>query len=216
MLFNSYGFIFVFLPIVAVAFFCIARASHRLAALWLGSASLVFYGYWNPQYVLLLLASIAFNYGMGYAIGHFRREPRHVNKGALLLAVGVGANLLLLGYFKYADFFVTTTNDLAGTEWGLLHVTLPLGISFFTFTQIAFLVDVQRGLAREYSLIHYLLFVTYFPHLIAGPVLHHKQMMPQFARPETYRLQWDQFGAGLTLFIIGLSKKVLIADSLAD
>lgn len=215
MLFNSYEFIFLYLPIVFFGFFWIARHSHRLAALWLSAASLFFYGWWNPQFVLLLLASIATNYALGYAIGHARTKLDAQRAATRLLVVAVITNLLLLGYFKYANFFIGTANQLAGTHWSLTDIVLPLGISFFTFTQIAFLVDVYRGIAREYNFIHYLLFVTYFPHLIAGPVLHHKQMMPQFGHAETYRINLENINVGLTIFIIGLAKKVLLADQFA-
>lgn len=215
MLFNSYEFIFLYLPVVFFGFFWIARTSHRLAALWLAAASLFFYGWWNPQFVLLLLASIAGNYAMGYAIGHARAEAGSAQKAKRLLIAAVSGNLLLLGYFKYANFFIVTANQLADTHWGMADIVLPLGISFFTFTQIAFLVDVHRGIAREYNFIHYLLFVTYFPHLIAGPVLHHKQMMPQFGTPATYRISIENINVGLTIFILGLFKKVVLADQFA-
>jgi alginate O-acetyltransferase complex protein AlgI len=213
MLFNSFEFLFLFLPVVFAGFFWIARSSHRLAALWLASASVFFYGFWNPKFVSLLLASIAFNYAMGYAIGHARSEgPQR----KALLVFSVAANLVLLGVFKYTNFFISTLNAIAGSAFPYSDIILPLGISFFTFTQIAFLVDVHRGLAREYSLIHYLLFVTYFPHLIAGPVLHHKQMMPQFGAASTYRINPDNVAIGVALFSIGLAKKVLLADNFSD
>lgn len=210
MLFNSYQFIFLYLPTVFFGFFWIARSSHRLAALWLVVASLLFYGWWNPKFVSLLLASIIVNYGAGYLIANARkvRQSKHLLVGAIV------ANLLLLGIFKYANFFTSIANS-AGAQLGLLDIILPLGISFFTFTQIAFLVDVHRGIAREYNFIHYLLFVTWFPHLIAGPVLHHKQMMPQFAMPATYRPNAESIAVGLTLFSIGLFKKVVLADQFA-
>ena len=210
MLFNSWEFIFLFLPVTLTGFFLIARRSHPLAALWLAAASLFFYGWWNPKFVSLLLASIAFNYGMGQAIA--RREDRR----SQLLVFAVSANLLLLGVFKYANFFMSSLNGAAGTHFGLADIVLPLGISFFTFTQIAFLVDVSRGIVREYNFVHYLLFVTYFPHLIAGPVLHHKQMMPQFSAPATYRISPENLAAGLAMFSLGLGKKVLLADTFAD
>lgn len=215
MLFNSYEFIFLYLPVVFFGFFWIAHHSHRLAALWLAAASLFFYGWWNPQFVLLLLASIAVNYALGYAIGHVRIKADTQRAATRLLIFAVSANLLLLGYFKYTNFFISSVNQLAGAHWGLADIVLPLGISFFTFTQIAFLVDVHRGIAREYNFIHYLLFVTYFPHLIAGPVLHHKQMMPQFGNAATYRVNLENINVGLTIFIIGLAKKVLLADQFA-
>lgn len=210
MLFNSYEFIFLYLPITFAGFFLIARLSFAYAALWLGVASLVFYGYWNPKFVGLLLASIIFNYLSGFAIS---RAPQS-RKGALL-TLAITLNLAVLAYYKYANFFILNANGIAGTGWSTLDIILPLGISFFTFTQIAFLVDVYRGITKEYNFIHYLLFVTYFPHLIAGPILHHKQMIPQFAEARTYRLDPVNLAIGLTIFTIGLSKKVLVADNLA-
>jgi alginate O-acetyltransferase complex protein AlgI len=215
MLFNSYPFIFLFLPITFIGFFIIARSSYRLAALWLALASLFFYGMWNPQFVLLLLLSLGFNYGMGYAIGHAQSNVQSAKNPIQLLVIAIACNLFLLGYFKYSNFFISTANQLVGAHWGLMDIVLPLGISFFTFTQIAFLVDVYRGIAREYNFIHYLLFVTYFPHLIAGPVLHHKQMMPQFGNEATYKLNADNINTGIMIFTIGLFKKVVLADQFA-
>lgn len=212
MLFNSFSFIFLFLPITYIGMFWLGKYSHRLAALWLALASLTFYSIWDARFVLLLLLSISFNYGAGYWIG--LRCGRKQAKS--LLVVAVTANLILLGYFKYTNFFIASANDFFGGHIPALGIILPLGISFFTFTQIAFLVDVYRGIAREVNFIHYLLFVTYFPHLIAGPVLHHKQMMPQFANPATYRINAEYVAIGLTIFVLGLSKKILIADNLAE
>ena len=214
MLFNSYPFLLLFLPVTAIVFFRLGAYSRQLAAVWLGASSLIFYGYWNPAYVGLLLVSIFFNYGIGYALAQEHNTDRNQRKNFILTA-GIIADLLLLGYYKYANFFLDTANQLLDTGWTLHDILLPLGISFFTFTQIAFLVDAWSGKAREYSFIHYLLFVTYFPHLIAGPVLHHKEMMPQFARPETYRFSWDNMTIGLTIFTIGLFKKSVLADGVS-
>ncbi|HRH80784.1 MAG TPA: MBOAT family protein [Thiobacillaceae bacterium] len=214
MLFNSYAFLLLYLPITAWVFFRLGTYSHRLAAAWLGGASLFFYGYWNPAYVSLLLLSIFFNYGVGYALAR-EHERGNGRRKRLILAAGVSADLALLGYYKYANFFLDTANRLMGVELPMQEILLPLGISFFTFTQIAFLVDASCGKAKEYNFIHYLLFVTYFPHLIAGPVLHHKEMMPQFARPETYRPSWDNMTIGLTIFTIGLFKKAVLADGIS-
>ena len=214
MLFNSQGFIFFYLPVVFLGFFWIAGTNHRLAALWLAAASLFFYGWWNPKFVLLLLASVSFNYGIGYAIGHAHVAGTRTPHTKRLLVFSIVANLALLGYFKYTNFFITATNEILDTGWTLFNIVLPLGISFFTFTQIAFLVDTYRGIVKEYNFVHYLLFVTYFPHLIAGPVLHHKEMMPQFALSSTYRLSYENLSVGLTIFFIGLFKKVVIADSI--
>lgn len=214
MLFNSYGFIFLFLPIVLLGFFQLARLHRVYAAAWLAISSLFFYGYWNPAYVGLLLGSIVCNYAFGMWIAKAGVQHATARKKQIL-TFAVAANLALLGYFKYANFFLSSTTGLTGTNFSLGDIILPLGISFFTFTQIAFLVDTYQGKVKEYNFIHYMLFVTYFPHLIAGPVLHHKDMMPQFAHTATYRINWDHVATGLLLFTLGLCKKVLWADSLA-
>jgi D-alanyl-lipoteichoic acid acyltransferase DltB (MBOAT superfamily) len=210
MLFNSFEFLFLYLPMVFGGYFLIARSTHRLAAAWLALASVFFYGWWNPRFVALLLASVVFNYLAARAID--RSKPTTAKR---LLIAAVTANLLLLGVFKYANFFIASVNGLGG-HLGVMDIVLPLGISFFTFTQIAFLVDVYRGQAREYNFVHYLLFVTWFPHLIAGPVLHHKQMMPQFTHPSTYRLDTTAISLGLSMLSLGLFKKVIIADKFAQ
>ncbi len=214
MLFNSYGFIFLYLPVVLTGFFVLARTSQAFAAGWLALASLFFYGYWNPAYVGLLLGSIACNYAFGLWIAKAGVRREDVRKKQLLV-VAIVANLALLAYYKYANFFIGSINSAAGTQWGLGEIILPLGISFFTFTQIAFLVDTYQGKVKEYNFIHYTLFVTYFPHLIAGPVLHHREMMPQFAHASTYRFSHENMAVGLTIFFIGLFKKVVLADGIA-
>ncbi len=214
MLFNSVAFIFVFFPVTVVGFFLLARLSHLWAAGWLAAASLFFYGWWNPAYVLLLVGSVCFNYACGMHLARRVRDGRR-NAAMPLLAFAVTANLALLGYYKYANFFLRTAAQLAGGAPSLEQIVLPLGISFFTFTQLAFLVDVYRGYAKEYNFVHYGLFVTYFPHLIAGPVLHHKEMMPQFQQAGTYRLNWEDVAVGSTIFFIGLFKKTVIADGVA-
>ncbi|MDH4152010.1 MAG: MBOAT family protein [Betaproteobacteria bacterium] len=213
MLFNSLPFIFLFLPLVIAGFFVLGRYNRLAAAAWLALASFVFYGWWSPKYVLLLAGSILFNYTAGLAIvrAGFANDARRKKH---LLIFAITANLALLGYYKYANFFLDNFNALTGTGLGLGEIILPLGISFFTFTQIAFLADAYQGKAREYNLVHYGLFVTYFPHLIAGPILHHGEMMPQFARQEIYRPDWDNLAAGTTIFLIGLFKKVMIADEI--
>ncbi|MFN9491053.1 MAG: MBOAT family O-acyltransferase [Betaproteobacteria bacterium] len=214
MLFNSHAFIFLFLPLTLLGFFALGRYSMKLAAGWLAAASLFFYGWWSPAYVALLCASILGNFFAGTAIAraHLSGDTARSRR---LLKLAIIANLLLLAYYKYANFFISNFNALGGSGLDLGEIILPLGISFFTFTQIAFLVDAHRGKAQEYNLVHYGLFVTYFPHLIAGPILHHGEMMPQFARREIYRPQQDLIAAGLTLFVLGLAKKVLIADGVS-
>ena len=213
MLFNSFIYILLFLPVVTAGFFALARISRRLAAGWLTIASLVFYGWWDPAYVALLLASISFNYLFGARLARLRASGGQ-GAGRRVLAVAICANLALLAYFKYTLFFLANLQRLSGHPGSLPDIVLPLGISFFTFTQIAFLVDAYRGEAHEYSFLHYALFVSYFPHLIAGPILHHREMMPQFARSSTYRLSWENVAVGLTMFVFGLCKKVLIADEM--
>jgi alginate O-acetyltransferase complex protein AlgI len=208
MLFNSYQFLCVFLPVTLIVFFALGRVDRVWAAGWLALASLVFYGYWSVKYIPLLLGSVIFNFVCGRALSRRARSPL----GHQLLMGSIVADLLLLGFYKYANFFLTSVNDIAGTQWPALTIVLPIGISFFTFTQIAFLVDAYRGIAREYSFTHYLLFATYFPHLIAGPILHHAEIMPQFESPAPYRFSSRSFAIGLTIFAIGLAKKVLVAD----
>jgi D-alanyl-lipoteichoic acid acyltransferase DltB (MBOAT superfamily) len=210
MLFNSFTFLFLFLPITAVGYFMLARKSHAFAGAWLAAASLVFYGWWSFAYIPLLLGSIIFNYWMGQRIG-----AAHGPLRKRWLSFAVIADLLLLAYYKYTDFFISSINAVATTDIPALHVILPIGISFFTFTQIAYLVDTYQGKVRESRFLHYLLFITYFPHLIAGPVLHHAEMMPQFGNASSYRFSSRNLAAGLTIFAIGLAKKVLIADNLA-
>jgi alginate O-acetyltransferase complex protein AlgI len=214
MLFNSYTFLLVFLPTVLVGFFVLARSSHVAAATWLMLASLVFYGWWNPAYVPLLLASIAWNYGMGARIAALRKRDR-ATAARWALGIAVAVDLAALGYFKYVNFFLDTIHAMAAIDAPLLKTVLPLGISFYTFTQIAFLVDVSRGEVREYNPVHYALFVTYFPHLIAGPILHHAEMMPQFSDRSIYRPNATNFAVGATIFAIGLFKKTVLADRIA-
>ncbi|MDB6088997.1 MAG: Peptidoglycan O-acetyltransferase [Gammaproteobacteria bacterium] len=211
MLFNSAPFVYLFLPLAFVGFFLLARVSQLWAAAWLTLASIFFYGWWNPKYVPLLIGSMLFNYLVARLLAAGGKPARH-----WLLLAGIAGNLLLLGYFKYAHFLLDTVEHISGVRIQLAEIVLPLGISFFTFTQIAFLVDTYRGLAREPRFLHYALFVTYFPHLIAGPILHHSEMMPQFARTATYRLSSRNVSVGLTIFVIGLFKKVILADNIAQ
>jgi D-alanyl-lipoteichoic acid acyltransferase DltB (MBOAT superfamily) len=211
MLFNSIPFIFVFLPVAVILFHGLARASHRAAAGFLVIASLFFYGWWDSRYVLLLVASTCGNFLFSEVIVRARTH----RKATAVLAMAITADLAVLAYYKYANFFVTNFDVLTGLDWTFRAVILPLGISFYTFTQIAFLVDVYRNEVRERDFIHYLLFVTYFPHLIAGPILHHAEMMPQFAKRATYRLSGEHAAVGLSLFILGLVKKTICADGIA-
>ncbi len=214
MLFNSYAFIFAYFPATLCLFFFLGNKSPRIASLWLTIASFIFYGWWSQKYVLLLFISIIINYVVGMKLAEAYADGR-ADKNKTILMCAVSANILLLVYYKYMNFFVLNFNKAFGCEYQFPEIILPIGISFFTFTQIAFLVDASRGLAKEYNFIHYCLFVTYFPHLIAGPILHHKEMMPQFSNPRTYRFNFDNMAIGLTIFIIGLFKKVVLADNVS-
>ena len=209
MLFNSYEFIFLFLPLTFTGFFLLGHQGKKeMATLWLVLASFFFYGYWDVRYVPLLFSSICFNYWAGRQL-----EARKDRKGWLFF--GIAVNILLLGYFKYTDFFLGTVNRIAGTDvFDLPHIILPLGISFFTFTQTAYLVDAYRGEARNRSFLTYCEFVTIFPHLIAGPIINHREMIPQFVADKTFRINYDNIALGLTIFTMGLFKKVIIADRL--
>jgi len=208
MLFSSYTFLFQFLPAVALAFAAARRHSPRAGILVLLGASLVFYGAWRPIYLLLLTASIAAN----FALGLLMEDPRRRRPVGL---AGVALNLALLCYFKYTDFILDSINVLTGAPLPLLNIVLPLGISFFTFQQIAYLVDVMRGAPVERDILSYGLFVSFFPHLIAGPLVHHAEMIPQFKRERTGRSALLA-ARGLAILAAGLFKKVVIADNLAQ
>lgn len=223
MLFNSYPFLLGFFPVTVAGFLLLSLRSRGLAAAWLVLASLFFYGYWSVAALPLLVGSICVNYWFGLRITPAASDTRVSHELAarrhwLLAALIV--DLAVLAYFKYADFFIDNLNmglrAVSAAEVRMLHVVLPIGISFFTFTQIAYLVDCYEGKVRERNLVHYALFVSYFPHLIAGPVLHHGQMMPQFRRRATYRLDTDNVLAGLFNVAIGLAKKVLLADEFSQ
>ncbi len=215
MLFNSYGFIFLFLPVTLIVYFIMSRYKYTVGAkTLLLLASLIFYGWWNPIYTPLILGSILFNYAAGRIISQQRRRHKPRKAGYALIA-GIAGNLALLGYFKYTDFFILNLNSTGLFTLPSLQIALPLGISFFTFTQIAYLVDTGKGKVKEYSSINYGLFVTFFPHLLAGPIIHHAEMMPQFDRLRNKIIDYGNVTSGLSLFFIGLFKKVVIADTFA-
>ncbi len=210
MLFTSYVFLFAFLPVALAGYFLAARWWGRHGAgLWLIAASFFFYGWWNPAGAPLLAVSIAANFGAGRLLAASAARPV---LQSWVLGLAVAANLGALIWFKYLYWLL----DLAGAPgWlsgPLAGVALPLGISFFTFTQILFLVDCRQGMAAHRGALDYCLFVTFFPHLIAGPILHHRDMMPQFADPATYRFRAGNVAAGIGIFTLGMLKKCLIAD----
>lgn len=214
MLFNSNVFLFAFLPIAIVGFYSLAHGSGAHAArIWLCLSSFVFYGWWNPAFLLLLTGSIAFNYALSLFLRDSESSPGEGQ--TWLLGVGIAANLALLAYYKYLFPLLGFLHHLGLNPTDFGSVILPIGISFFTFTQIGYLVDCRQGLVRERGLLNYVLFVTFFPHLIAGPILHHREIMPQFATDETYRFKAANLATGMTVFIFGMAKKVLLADQIA-
>ncbi|EOX9126007.1 MBOAT family O-acyltransferase [Pseudomonas aeruginosa] len=214
MIFSSAAFILAYLPIVFFVYFGLNKLRMiSLGKIWLVLASVFFYGYWSVDYIPLLIGSILFNFAVGCAISPTSKNLSIGGYRKTILALSITANLALLGYFKYANFFIENLNAAAGSEFALHEIILPLGISFYTFTQIAFLVDSYRGEAKEYDLINYALFVTFFPHLIAGPILHHKEMMGQFKSKWTWAVRYRNILTGLFIFSIGLFKKVMIADT---
>ncbi len=214
MLFNSYGFIFLFLPLsFFVYFYLLEKRLITGAKGFLVFSSLFFYSWWNISYLPLILTSMLFNYVIGNSLNeNFKKVQLHKKA---LLSFGIMANLLLLGYFKYMDFFIENFNLVFDGSIPLLHLALPLAISFFTFQQIAYLVDSYRGETAEYDFLNYALFVTFFPQLIAGPIVHHKEMMPQFASKWNLVKNYKNIATGLFIFSLGLFKKVAIADYFA-
>ena len=213
MLFNSYIFIVAFLPVTLAVFFFLGRSGRRGPALgWLLAASLFFYGWWNPRDLPFLLASIALNYSLARAL----RLSRHERWRRGLAGCGIAANLLFLGYYKYAGFAAANLNALIGTDWPVSRRALPLAISFFTFQQIVFVVDAYRRRRTRSGALRYATGVAFFPHLLAGPIVRYSQLMPQLARRRILRPQPLMIAAGLTVFTIGLVKKVILADSLAQ
>jgi D-alanyl-lipoteichoic acid acyltransferase DltB (MBOAT superfamily) len=211
MLFNSFVYMFLFLPAVLWVYFAANRRGWGHAAVgFLGLASLFYYGWWNPAYLSLIVGSMVVNYFVGRLLSSpFLARPKRY----ALLVAGVAANLALLGFYKYADFFSTNVNAVLGTGIPMLNLALPLGISFFTFQQVAYLVDAWRGEVIETGPVRYCLFVSYFPQLIAGPIVHHAEMMPQFADPRLRKLDWDNVAAGLHRFALGAFKKAVVADT---
>ncbi len=213
MLFSSLIFLFGFLPAALLGFAVFGRWGRRAGAAWLALASFVFYGWWEPRFLPILLTSIAFNYAAAALI---RRTAARPGLARALTIVAVSANLLALVYFKYlaslAGFLIGAGVPLPPID----PILLPLGISFFTFTQIGYLLDVREGVSDVSNALDYVLFVTFFPHLIAGPILHNREMMPQYADPATFRLRADNVTVGLGIFTIGLAKKVLLADPIGS
>ena len=213
MLFNSYEFIFAFLPITFyIYFFLNKRRLSELSKGFLVASSLFFYGWWNIAYLPIILCSMIFNYCFGMELN---KSDAKISKKAILI-VAIAANLALLGYFKYSDFLIDNLNFAFNLHIHSLNLLLPLAISFFTFQQIAYLVDSYNGGdTKEYNFLNYCLFVTFFPQLIAGPIVHHKEVMPQFGNLKNKVPNYKNIALGLFIFSLGLFKKVLIADTFA-
>jgi alginate O-acetyltransferase complex protein AlgI len=213
MLFNSYEFVFLFLPVVVAVFFALGRVSRAWALRWVIVASLLFYGLWRPVNVLIIAPSVLINFVLARALQRLGKQGSRRAAQTVLLA-GIAFNVAFLGYFKYSNFLVGAVNDVFGTQMFLARIVLPLGISFITFQKIAFLIDVQAGRIESFTLQDYCLFVLFFPQLIAGPIVHYREMMPQFHRAAC-RFDKDNVSVGLTLFAFGLCKKVFLADTIA-
>lgn len=213
MLFNSYEFIFLFLPITLIVYFTLNRFDkNRLAKGWLVLASFYFYSYFNKKYLILIVASIVVN----YFVGKLLEEKKDIVVRKILLICGVIFNVGMIGYYKYYDFFVENINYIFKINLPLLHILLPLGISFFTFQQLSFVVDSYYRKNLRYDFLSYALFVTFFPQLIAGPIVLPTEMLPQFESEENKKINWANMNRGLYIFSIGLAKKVIIADSIAS
>ena len=214
MLFNSYDFLFLFLPVVLAGYFLLGRTKKNgLANVWLIFASLVFYAYWDWQFLPVLLVSMIGNYFFAGRIQTaFAAGCRRACHRWFLL--GIAFDLGMLGYYKYMSFFVKNLDRL-GFGLPIPDIALPLGISFFTITQLLYLYDSYKGVARDHDPVRYALFVSFFPHLLAGPILYHRQMMHQFADEKLRRFDWENFVRGAVFFTIGLAKKCLVADALA-
>lgn len=209
MLFNSYEFLLLFLPITFFVYFYLnSKKLITLSKIFLVVASLFFYSWWNPIYLPLILGSMIFNFYIGQSLG--RKSTKK------MLTFGIVGNVTLLGYFKYTDFFIENFNWALNKDVELLHLALPLAISYFTFQQIAFLVDSYRGETKEYNFLNYALFITFFPQLLMGPIIHHKDIIPQFQTKWKSFIKWENVALGLFIFAIGLSKKTLIGDPLTD
>lgn len=211
MLFNSYIFIFAFLPLVLLGFLLLRNKAPIWPISWIVFASLFYYGWWKPQFLWILLGSITINLIFGKVL---IRPNLSKSKSKLILTLGIIFNLGVLCYFKYAGFLITNINELFSAGLPTPQIIMPLGISFITFQKIAFLVDAHRGLVRHFTVLHYIFFVTFFPQLIAGPIVHHAEIMPQLKTASSRDFKAD-FSVGMSIFIIGLFKKVVIADTLA-
>lgn len=214
MIFSTYEFLLIFLPITFAGYFILHKIKmHSSAKLWLVLASFYFYAQGSPDFFPFFLGSVVGNYLIGNMLSKLQGDQHRIERG-VVLAVGVLANCGLLGYYKYTDFFIMNFNRVTGSHYSLLHIVLPIGISFFTFQLIAFLVDSFRGETKNYDVLDYLLFITFFPQLIVGPIIHHAEIVPQFENEKNHQLIYENVAKGLFIFSIGCAKKMLLADPL--
>lgn len=213
MLFSSYEFLLCFLPLVIIGYFLLSKIRLTVVQrVFLVVASLIFYAYNNPKYLILILTSILVNYLIAYGMQGLRtKKYRHIKS---LLCLGVLFNVALIGYYKYYDFFVENINALTGTQFALKQILLPLGISFFTFQQLSFLISVYKGEERVGSFLDYTLFISFFPQLIAGPIVLYGEIIPQLKEDARRYFNAENFAIGLYVFSIGLFKKTVISDAL--
>ncbi|MFD1929326.1 MBOAT family O-acyltransferase [Sporosarcina siberiensis] len=211
MLFNSFEFIFVFLPIVFVGYYLFNKINFNLSKFWLLAGSLFFYSWWNPIYLPLILSSMIVNFFIGTLLGKLKNKAYR----QFSLVIGLVFNIGLMGYFKYYDFFITNINTIFSTDLTILHLVLPLAISFFTFQQIGYLVDSYRYETKGYRFLNYALFVSFFPQLIAGPIVHHSHVIPQFENRKNKVINYSNISLGIFIFTLGLFKKIGIADTFA-
>lgn len=212
MLFNSYIFIFAFLPITLIGYFALNHFNlNTIAKVWLVLCSLFFYAYYNPAYLWVIISSMVVNYLLCFAFGKLDKSKVALRR--MLLIIGLFLNIGALFFYKYLDFVLKTANNFFNTDFVYLNLVLPLGISFFTFQQIAYLVDSYKGNAPLYSILDYSLFVTFFPRLVQGPIVLHDEIIPQFQDESKWKFNSDNFAKGLYAFSLGLAKKVLVADN---
>jgi alginate O-acetyltransferase complex protein AlgI len=214
MLFNSTEFLFAFLPVTLVGFYLLGANSRNWALGWLILASLIFYAWWRPINVLIIAPSIAVNFTLARILARLNQNDESPRTSKALLLLGIAFNVAFLGFFKYVDFISSSINDVLNTNLVMTNIILPLGISFITFQKIAFLVDVQGGRIKSFTLQDYCIFVLFFPQLVAGPIVHYREMVPQF-HASPCRFDKENVAIGLTLLFFGLFKKVIIADSIA-
>ena len=208
MLFNSYIFVLFFLPLCVTLYFLLNKWQTKAANVFLLGMSLWFYGYLNPKYLAIICSSILINHLLCLFM---RRTEKSGGRKGIMIA-GIMVNLGILGYFKYADFFLSNVNAVTGASIPLLRIALPLGISFFTFQQISYVVDTDQKKAEAVDFVTYACYVSFFPQLVAGPIVTQDEFLPQFRSPEKRRVNWDNLSLGVYLFILGLAKKIMIAD----